>query len=57
MGSAGLTALLIVTPKGAVLLDTGMPQYAGMVEKNIQSLGFKQEFSRLPSFAGKPVAQ
>ena len=41
VGSAGLTALLIVTPKGAVLLDTGMPQYAGMVEKNIQALGFK----------------
>ncbi|MDO8802547.1 subclass B3 metallo-beta-lactamase [Phenylobacterium sp.] len=41
VGSAGLTALLIVTPKGAVLLDAGMPQYAGMVEKNVQALGFK----------------
>lgn len=41
VGSAGLTALLIVTPEGAVLLDAGMPQYAGMVEKNVQALGFK----------------
>ncbi|MDO9245211.1 MAG: CAU/MBL1b family subclass B3 metallo-beta-lactamase, partial [Phenylobacterium sp.] len=39
VGSAGLTALLIVTPKGAVLLDAGMPQHAGTVEKNILSLG------------------
>lgn len=41
VGSAGLTALLITTPKGHVLLDTGMPQYAAMVEKNIESLGFQ----------------
>jgi metallo-beta-lactamase class B len=41
VGSAGLSALLITTPKGHVLLDTGMPQYAGMVEKNIESLGFR----------------
>lgn len=42
VGSAGLTALLIVTPKGHVLLDVGLPQNAEMVEKNIQSLGFKR---------------
>ena len=41
VGSAGLTALLITTPKGHVLLDVGLPMNAGMVEKNIQKLGFK----------------
>ncbi|WP_340646161.1 subclass B3 metallo-beta-lactamase [Phenylobacterium sp.] len=41
VGSAGLTALLIVTPKGAVLLDVGLPQNAALVEANIVKLGFK----------------
>lgn len=41
VGSEGLTALLITTPKGHVLLDAGMPSYAPQVAKNIEALGFK----------------
>src|SRR6266481_7609505 len=41
VGSAGLSAWLIKTPKGLILLDAGLPQNAQMVEKNIETLGFK----------------
>jgi metallo-beta-lactamase class B len=41
VGSTGLTALLITTPKGHILLDVGLPGNAAMVEKNITALGFK----------------
>jgi metallo-beta-lactamase class B len=41
VGSAGLTALLITTPKGHILLDAGMPSYAPEVARNIEALGFK----------------
>jgi metallo-beta-lactamase class B len=41
VGSAGLSAWIIKTSDGLILLDVGMPQNATMVEKNIQSLGFK----------------
>jgi metallo-beta-lactamase class B len=41
VGSAGLTAWLITTPKGHILLDVGLPQNARMVERNIQRLGFR----------------
>lgn len=41
VGSAGLTALLVTTPKGHVLLDAGMPEFAPQVAKNIEALGFK----------------
>lgn len=41
VGSEGLTAFLITTPKGHVLLDVGVPANAEMVEKNIETLGFK----------------
>ena len=41
VGSEGLTALLVKTPGGLVLLDAGMPSYAPQVAKNIEALGFK----------------
>lgn len=41
VGSQGLTALLITTPKGLILLDAGMPSYAPQVAKNIEALGFR----------------
>ena len=40
VGSAGLSAWLITTPKGHILLDVGMPQNGTMVERNIERLGF-----------------
>jgi metallo-beta-lactamase class B len=41
VGSAGLSAWLIKTPKGLILLDAGVPANADLVEKNIQTLGFR----------------
>ena len=41
VGSAGLTAWLITTPQGHILLDVGLPQNAELVEKNIRRLGFR----------------
>lgn len=41
VGSAGISAWLITTPKGHILLDVGMPAYATTVERNIEQLGFK----------------
>ena len=41
VGMAGISAFLIVTPKGDILTDGGLPESAGAIEKNIQTLGFK----------------
>jgi metallo-beta-lactamase class B len=41
VGSAGLSAWVIKTPKGLILLDVGVPENAGMVEKNVRALGFR----------------
>lgn len=40
VGTAGISAWLIKTPKGLILLDVGLPAAAEIVEKNIQALGF-----------------
>ena len=40
VGSAELTSYLIVTPKGLILLDAGVPENATMVLGNIKALGF-----------------
>jgi metallo-beta-lactamase class B len=40
VGSAGLSAWLITTPDGHILIDVGMPGNAAMVERNIVTLGF-----------------
>jgi len=41
VGSAGLACYLITTPAGNILLDTGYPDMAPMIEGNIKTLGFK----------------
>jgi metallo-beta-lactamase class B len=41
VGMAGVSAFLIVTPRGDILTDGGLPESAPFIEKNIQALGFK----------------
>ncbi len=41
VGTAGLSAWLITTPKGLILLDVGVPGNADLVEKNIIRLGYR----------------
>ncbi len=41
VGSAGLSAFLIKTPAGDILLDVGLPQNADMVEKHLATIGVK----------------
>lgn len=41
VGTEGLSAWLITSSKGHVLIDGGMPQNAPLVEANIKALGFK----------------
>ena len=41
VGSQGLSSFLITTPQGHVLLDGGMDYSAPMIERNIETLGFK----------------
>ena len=43
VGSSDVTAYLIVTPKGNILLDTGMKELVPQVTANISKLGFKLE--------------
>ena len=47
VGSAGLACYLITTPAGNILLDTGYPDMAGMIEGNIKTLGFKLEDTKI----------
>ena len=39
IGTEGLTALLVRTPEGAVLIDGGLPQAAGMLLQRMRELG------------------
>ncbi|MBS0514743.1 MAG: subclass B3 metallo-beta-lactamase [Proteobacteria bacterium] len=41
VGSEGISALLVDTGAGLILLDVGLPQSAPLVEANIAKLGFK----------------
>lgn len=41
VGSHGLSAILITSAQGHVLIDATMPENAAMVEQNIQKLGFR----------------
>jgi metallo-beta-lactamase class B len=41
VGSAGVSAWIIRTSRGLILLDAGMPEYAPQVEANIRTLGFR----------------
>lgn len=41
VGTEGLAAYLIVSPKGDVLLDGTLPENAPLIERNIEKLGFR----------------
>jgi metallo-beta-lactamase class B len=41
VGSSGMSAFLVTTPKGAMLLNGGAPETAPLVLKSIEQLGFR----------------
>jgi metallo-beta-lactamase class B len=41
VGAAGVSAFLITTPKGSILLDGGLPETAPLIERSIAQLGFR----------------
>jgi len=41
VGMAGVSAFLIVTPKGDILTDGGLPESVDAIEQHIRALGFK----------------
>lgn len=47
VGTAELSAILITSPQGHVLLDGAVPESAPFIEKNIRALGFKVEDIKL----------
>jgi metallo-beta-lactamase class B len=47
VGTAGLSSLLVTSPKGHILLDGALPQSAPLIRKNIEALGFRIEDVKL----------
>ena len=47
VGVAGLSAVLITSDAGLILLDGALPQSAALIDANIRALGFKTEDIRL----------
>ena len=47
VGTAGLSAILITSPRGHILLDGGLSQSAPAIDANIRKLGFKLEDVKL----------
>lgn len=47
VGTAELSAILITSPQGHVLLDGAVPESAPFIEKNIRELGFRVEDIKL----------
>jgi metallo-beta-lactamase class B len=43
VGTAALGAVLITSPDGHILLDTGLPQTAALIDTHIRKLGFRTE--------------
>jgi metallo-beta-lactamase class B len=43
VGTAGLSALLITSEAGHILLDAALPQSTPLIDRNIRALGFKTE--------------
>lgn len=41
VGTRGLSAILVATPEGLVLMDGGLPQTAPLIAANVEALGFK----------------
>ncbi|HEX4955915.1 MAG TPA: subclass B3 metallo-beta-lactamase [Thermoanaerobaculia bacterium] len=47
VGVAGLSAVLIATDQGLILIDAGLPQSAPLIDTNIRRLGFRTEDLKL----------
>jgi metallo-beta-lactamase class B len=47
VGSGGLSAVLVTSPGGHILLDGGLPQTAPMIDAGIRKLGFRTEDIRV----------
>lgn len=47
VGTGGLSALLVTSPEGHVLLDAALPESAPLIASNIEALGFRVEDVRL----------
>jgi metallo-beta-lactamase class B len=47
VGTAGLSAVLVASDDGLVLLDGALPQSAPLIDRSIRSLGFRTEDIRL----------
>lgn len=47
VGTHGLGAILVTSPRGHVLIDAGLPQSAPLVMANVRALGFRVEDIRL----------
>jgi metallo-beta-lactamase class B len=47
VGTAGLSAILVTSPQGHVLLDGALPQSAPLIQKNIEALGFSMKDVKL----------
>jgi metallo-beta-lactamase class B len=47
VGTANLSSILLHSPKGAILLDGGLPQSAPLIAANIRKLGFRLEDIRI----------
>ena len=47
VGVEGLSAILIVSDDGLILLDGGLPQSAALIDASIRKLGFRTEHIRL----------
>ena len=43
VGVHGISAMLVTSPQGHILLDGGLPQSAPLIEANIKALGFRLE--------------
>lgn len=43
VGTRGLSAVLVATPEGLVLIDGGLPQSAPLIAANVESLGFRMD--------------
>lgn len=47
VGIGGLSAILVATDDGHILLDGGLPQSAALIDANIRTLGFRTQDIRL----------
>ncbi len=48
VGAAGVSAFLIVTPAGSILLDGGLPETASQIAGNVTKLGFPFDGCQIP---------